>query len=93
MPYPWMATRVSSTAIPRCFRVAPVMYMTPRAVAAPRPLEPPTERGLPVTTPGTEYPTFIEYVSMIQAMICSSVPMSGAGISRSGPIRGRISAA
>ena len=92
-PYPWMATRVSSTDIPRCFSVELVMYVTPRAVAAPRPFDPPTDRGFPVTTPGTEYPTFMEYVSMIQAMIWSSVPMSGAGMSRSGPISGRISAA
>ena len=28
---------------------------------------------------------------MIQAMVCSSVPMSGAGMSRSGPMIGRIS--
>ena len=29
---------------------------------------------------------------MIQAMVCSSVPMSGAGMSRSGPIKSMTSA-
>jgi hypothetical protein len=48
-------------------------------------------RGLPVTTPGTLLPWVIEYVSIIQAMVCSSVPRSGAGMSRSGPIRRMIS--
>ena len=42
--------------------------------------------GLPVTTPGTVYPTCIEYVSMIQAMIWALVLTSGAGMSRSGPM-------
>jgi hypothetical protein len=34
---------------------------------------------------------FIEYVSKIQAMTLESVPMSGAGMSRSGPISLMIS--
>ena len=51
----------------------------PRAVASSRPTEPPTDSGLPVTTPSTEWPTFIEYVSKIQAITCASVPTSGAG--------------
>ncbi len=88
-----MATRVSSTLRPWCFSVASVTYMTPRLVASWRPAEPPTDSGLPVTTPSAECPTFMEYVSMIQAMIWSSVPTSGAGMSRSGPMNGRISAA
>ena len=49
--------------------------------------------GLPVTTPGTENPSRVEYVSMIHAMISPLVPMSGAGMSRSGPMSGRISEA
>ena len=43
-------------------------------------------RGLPVTTPSTEWPLFIEYVSNIQAITRPSVPTSGAGMSTSGPI-------
>ena len=41
--------------------------------------------GLPVTTAGTVWPLCIEKVSIIQAMVCEFVYMSGAGISRSGP--------
>ena len=48
-------------------------------------------RGLPVTTPGTEYPLCILYVSMIQAMTRASVYISGAGISLVGPIMMAIS--
>ena len=35
-------------------------YSAPRAVASSRPSEPPTFSGLPVTTPSTEWPLFIE---------------------------------
>ena len=48
--------------------------------------------GLPVTTPGTVRPWVIEYVSIIQAIVVSSVPRSGAGMSRSGPMTSMISA-
>ncbi len=61
--------------------------MTPRPVASSRPWEPPMLSGFPVTTAGTEYPLCIEYVSIIQAMVWELVPMSGAGMSLSGPIR------
>ena len=47
--------------------------------------------GLPVTTPSTEWPLFIEYVSKIQAITAPSVPTSGAGMSFSGPISLMIS--
>ena len=47
--------------------------------------------GLPVTTPSTEWPLFIEYVSKIQAITRPSVPTSGAGMSFSGPISLMIS--
>ena len=47
--------------------------------------------GLPVTTPSTEWPLFIEYVSKIQAIVEPSVPTSGAGMSFSGPISLMIS--
>ena len=66
---------------------------TPRPVASTRPLLPPIVTGLPVTTAGTEWPCIMLYVSMIHAMICASVPMSGAGTSSSGPISMPISAA
>src|SRR6202041_2123696 len=65
----------------------------PRAVASFRPSDPPIEIGLPVTTPSDEYPLVMEYVSMIQAIVCESVYTSGAGISCSGPMIGRISEA
>ena len=61
------------------------------AVAKVRPADPPIDRGLPVTTLGTENPSRVEYVSMIHAMTCSFVPRSGAGMSFSGPISGRSS--
>ena len=54
--------------------------------------DPPIEIGLPVTISGTRSPSCIEYVSIIQAMVCSLVPMSGAGMSRSGPMIGASSA-
>ena len=44
-----------------------------------------------MTTPSTEWPTFIEYVSKIQAMTWALVPTSGAGMSFSGPISLMIS--
>jgi hypothetical protein len=47
--------------------------------------------GFPVTTPSTEWPLFMEYVSKIQAMTVPSVPTSGAGMSFSGPISLMIS--
>ena len=65
--------------------------MTPRPVASLRPTEPPIASGLPVTTPSTEWPWFIENVSKIHAITCELVPMSGAGMSRSGPISLTIS--
>src|SRR5580692_2040247 len=65
----------------------------PRAVASLRPSDPPIEIGFPVTTPKDECPLVMEYVSIIQAIVCESVYTSGAGISCSGPMIGRISAA
>ena len=44
-----------------------------------------------MTTPSTECPLFIEYVSKIQAITRESVPTSGAGMSLSGPISLMIS--
>ena len=47
--------------------------------------------GLPVTTAGTEWPACMLIVSIIHAMIWALVLTSGAGMSRSGPIRMLIS--
>ena len=41
---------------------------------------------MPVTTSGTACPISIEYVSIIHAIVCSFVAMSGAGMSVCGPI-------
>ena len=49
----------------------------PRPVAATRPLEPFSSRGLPVTQPG-EYPWYFENWSMIQAIVWPSVLTSGS---------------
>ena len=64
---------------------------TPAPVASRRKTEPPIEIGLPVTISGTAWPTCIEYVSIIHAIVCSFVAMSGAGMSSCGPITGRSS--
>src|SRR4029450_6773714 len=48
--------------------------------------EPRRLSALPVRTPSTEWPLFIEYVSKIHAITRGSVPTSGAGMSFSGPI-------
>ena len=65
---------------------------TPRPVASVRPRDPPSSTGLPVTTSGECLPVIIVTVSTIQAMVCSSVFTSGAGMSCSGPMIGRIAA-
>ena len=64
---------------------------TPAPVASWRKTEPPIEMGLPVTISGTACPTCIEYVSIIQAIVCSFVAMSGAGMSSCGPMTGSSS--
>ena len=58
-----------------------------------RPSDPPSGIGLPVTTAGDVYPTCIEYVSMIQAIVWELVFTSGAGMSFSGPMMMLISVA
>ena len=70
-----------------------VRYVAPRPGASTRPSDPPTSTGLPVTAAGTEWPECIEIVSMIHAITWGLVPMSGAGMSFSGPIRMAISVA
>ena len=64
---------------------------TPAPVASCLNTEPPIAIGLPVTISGTAYPRCIEYVSIIQAIVCSFVAMSGAGMSSCGPMKGRSS--
>jgi hypothetical protein len=64
---------------------------TPAPVASCRKTDPPIEIGLPVTISGTAWPRCIEYVSIIQAIVCSFVAMSGAGMSSCGPITGSSS--
>ena len=44
-----------------------------------------------MTISGTAWPTCIEYVSIIHAIVCSFVAMSGAGMSSCGPITGSSS--
>jgi hypothetical protein len=67
-------------------------HATPRPVASVRPREPPSSIGFPVTTSGGCLPVIIVTVSTIHAMVCSSVFTSGAGMSCSGPMIGRIAA-
>ncbi len=64
---------------------------TPRPVASRRPSEPPRSTGLPVTTAVAVAPSCMEYVSIIQAMTCSLVFTSGAGMSLLGPMMMPIS--
>ena len=59
---------------------------TPAPVASRRNTEPPIEIGFPVTISGTAWPMSIEYVSIIHAIVCSFVAMSGAAMSICGPI-------
>ncbi len=70
-----------------------VQMVTPSEVAPAWPMLPPIDSGLPVTTPGVLWPRSIETVSMIQLMTWKSVLMSGAGMSRSGPIMGAMAKA
>ncbi|OIQ79694.1 hypothetical protein GALL_385660 [mine drainage metagenome] len=86
-----MATLTSASDVPASASAARVACTTPREVAVARPSDPPTASGLPVATPGIVKPRLTEYVSMTQAIVCSLVPMSGARMSRSGPIIGMIS--
>ncbi len=44
-----------------------------------------------MTISGTAYPSCIEYVSIIHAIVCSFVAMSGAGMSSCGPMIGSSS--
>ena len=64
------------------FKSAPIATpITPRPVDSSLPGAPNNPSGLPVTTAG-ENPLILWYSSIIQAMVCASVPISGAGTSR-----------
>ncbi len=64
---------------------AKVLTMMPLPVASVRPKEPPSTNGLPVTTAKVVCPLVFENSSISQAISVALVPMSGAGISLSGP--------
>ena len=85
-PKPCTATRAPSSGMPSFFMASAPETNTPRPVASARPRLPPSDTGLPVTTPVAVRPTFMEYVSIIQAMVCGLVFTSGAGMSFSGPM-------
>ena len=57
-------------------------------MASPRPSDPPTSNGFPVTTPNLLRPFSTENSSAIHAMIWGLVYTSGAGMSFSGPTIG-----
>ena len=69
--------------------ISRVMIATPKPVAASRPAEPWNSTGLPVTQAGWK-PWNLAYSFMIQAITWASVPMSGAGMSLSGPMKSWI---
>jgi hypothetical protein len=60
LPKPWTTTFMSSGFRPRRSIAPSVQKSPPRAVASSRPSDPPMVSGLPVTTPRTEWPLFIE---------------------------------
>ena len=91
LPNPWTTQRCSASGQPRRSQARSVTMTTPAPVASCRKTEPPMATGLPVTISGTAWPTCIEYVSIIQAIVCSLVAMSGAGMSCCGPMNGSSS--
>ena len=90
-PKPWTTQRCSASDQPSRSHARAMTMTTPAPVASCRNTEPPIEIGLPVTISGTAYPRCIEYVSIIHAIVCSFVAMSGAGMSSCGPMIGRSS--
>jgi hypothetical protein len=91
LPKPWTATVLCAGCNPSFSAAAISTVATPRPVASLRPWLPPISMGLPVTTPGTAYPTVMEYVSIIHAITCGLVFTSGAGMSFAGPMMMEIS--
>src|SRR5262249_41127986 len=55
-PAPWPTTPAPVRLMPTDFEASRMVNWHPRAVASFLPSDPPTERGLPVTTPRQEYP-------------------------------------
>ena len=91
MPNPCTTHRCSLSFQPRRSQARAIVITTPAPVASCLNTEPPIEIGLPVTISGTAWPFCIEYVSIIQAIVCSFVAMSGAGMSSFGPMIGSSS--
>src|ERR1039458_9196820 len=88
LPKPCTITRLLSRDRPSFLMASSHTPSTPRPVASRRPREPPMLMGFPVTHAVTVCRMCMEYVSIIQAMICSLVLTSGAGTSFSGPRSG-----
>ena len=82
-----MATRVCTGSSPTRRESSRIARKAPRPVASSLPSIPPCVIGLPVITAGVFRRTIVSYSSTIQPMIRAFVFTSGAGMSRSGPIR------
>ena len=91
LPKPCTTTRALDTSMFRSRAASQPTTNTPRPVASTRPRLPPSAIGLPVTTPVAVEPSFMEYVSIIQAMVWALVFTSGAGMSLDGPMMTPIS--
>ena len=85
LPNPWIAAVVFFGGRFSFFNRASATVATPRPVASSRPSAPCSSTGLPVTQAGLK-PWYFWYWLMIQAITWAFVPMSGAGMSLSGPI-------
>jgi hypothetical protein len=92
LPKPCTATVAPRWSTPASRRALKAAYMTPRLVAPPRPSEPPTDTGLPVTTPVTCSPCAREGVHHPGHRLLVRADV-GAGMSFSGPMIGMISLA
>jgi hypothetical protein len=90
-PNPWTTQRCSASFQPSRSHARATTITTPAPVASCRNTLPPIAIGLPVTISGTACPRCMEYVSIIQAIVCSFVAMSGAGMSSCGPMNGSSS--
>ena len=91
LPKPCTTQRCSASLQPSRSQARATTITTPAPVASCLNTEPPIEIGLPVTISGTAWPFCIEYVSIIHAIVCSFVAMSGAGMSSCGPMIGSSS--
>ena len=91
LPNPCTTHRCSFSLQPSLSQARAIVITTPAPVASCRNTEPPIEIGFPVTISGTAWPFCCEYVSIIHAIVCSFVAMSGAGMSSCGPMIGSSS--